>query len=171
GDGRGLAGAGAGSAGCARAMVPAHTVGVSTRSSLASRPAMLQSCRLRGVREAGADFVLPLAVAIFRATSPPMNVAVAIYVAHLTGTPLTATSIAAGAATALVIAIGTVSLPGTISFVTSIGPIALAMGVPVEPLALLVAVEMIPDIVRTLAIVTMDVAVTATVDRHTDSSD
>ena len=40
---------------------------------------------------------------------------------------------------AFVISIGSVSLPGTISFVVSIGPIALAMGVPVEPLALLVA--------------------------------
>ena len=44
------------------------------------------------------------------------------------------------------------------------------MGVPVEPLALLVAVEMLPDIMRTLGNVTMDVAVTATVDRNTDST-
>ena len=66
---------------------------------------------------------------------------------------------------ALVISVGTVSLPGSISFVVSIGPIALAMGVPVEPLALLVAVEMLPDIMRTVANVTLDVAVTAAVDR------
>ncbi|MGB3739091.1 MAG: cation:dicarboxylase symporter family transporter, partial [Pontixanthobacter sp.] len=47
-----------------------------------------------------------------------------------------------------------------------IGPIALAMGVPVAPLAILVAVEMIPDIMRTLTNVTMNVAVTAAVDRR-----
>jgi Na+/H+-dicarboxylate symporter len=35
----------------------------------------------------------------------------------------------------------------------------------VAPLALLVAVEMIPDIFRTIGNVTMDVAVTAVVDR------
>jgi proton glutamate symport protein len=58
-----------------------------------------------------------------------------------------------------------VSLPGSISFVISIGPIALAMGVPVEPLALLVAVEMLPDLMRTLGNVTMNVAVTSAVDR------
>ncbi|HSM53033.1 MAG TPA: cation:dicarboxylase symporter family transporter, partial [Erythrobacter sp.] len=46
-----------------------------------------------------------------------------------------------------------------------IGPIALAMGVPIEPLALLVAVEMLPDIMRTLGNVTMNVAVTSAVDR------
>ena len=38
------------------------------------------------------------------------------------------------------------------------------MGVPIGPLALLVAVEMLPDIVRTLANVTMNVALTGTVD-------
>ena len=43
--------------------------------------------------------------------------------------------------------------------------------VPVEPLALLVAVEMLPDIMRTLGNVTMDVAVTATVDRSSANSD
>ena len=38
------------------------------------------------------------------------------------------------------------------------------MGVPVGPLALLVAVEMLPDLMRTLGNVTLDVAVTAVVD-------
>jgi Na+/H+-dicarboxylate symporter len=41
----------------------------------------------------------------------------------------------------------------------------MALGVPVAPLALLVAVEMVPDIIRTLGNVTMDVAVTSAVDR------
>ena len=44
----------------------------------------------------------------------------------------------------------------------------MAMGVPIEPLALLVAVEMLPDIMRTLGNVTADVAVTAVVDRKDD---
>ena len=66
---------------------------------------------------------------------------------------------------ALLTTLGSVSLPGTISFVASVGPIALAMGVPLAPLALLVAVEMLPDIVRTVGNVTMDIAVTAAVDR------
>ena len=52
------------------------------------------------------------------------------------------------------------SLPGALSFVTSIAPIALAMGVPIEPLALLIAVEVVPDIFRTLGNVTWDVTVT-----------
>jgi len=150
----------------ARAMIPVQTVAFSTQSSLASLPAMLAACRTLGVSQARADFVLPLAVALFRATGPAMNLAVAIYVAWLTGTPITTASMAAGVGVALLTTLGSVSLPGTISFVTAIGPIALAMGVPIEPLALLVAVEMLPDLMRTLGNVTMDVAVTATVDRR-----
>jgi Na+/H+-dicarboxylate symporter len=95
-----------------------------------------------------------------------MNVAVVIYAAFLTGTEFTAANLAAGLGVALLTTVGSVSLPGTISFVASTGPIALAMGVPLEPLALLVAVEMLPDIMRTLGNVTMDVAVTATLERR-----
>jgi proton glutamate symport protein len=60
-----------------------------------------------------------------------------------------------------------VSLPGQVSFITAIAPICLLLGVPVEPLALLIAVEVLPDIVRTLGNVMHDVAVTATVSRQT----
>ncbi|NCP20230.1 MAG: dicarboxylate/amino acid:cation symporter [Erythrobacter sp.] len=152
----------------ARAMLPAQAVAISTQSSLASLPAMLATARRLGIGENVSDFVLPLSVAIFRATSPAMNLAVAIYVAHLFGIELTWPAMLAGLAVAFVISIGSVSLPGTISFVVSIGPIALAMGVPVEPLALLVAVEMLPDIMRTLANVTADVALASATDRNSD---
>lgn len=149
----------------ARAMLPAQAVAISTQSSLASVPAMLGVCRALGLKEESGEFVLPLAVALFRATGPAMNLAVAIYVAHLSGVELSAPVLAAGIAVALVTTLGAPSLPGAISFVSSIGPIALAMGVPVGPLALLVAVEVLPDIMRTLGNVTLDVAATATVDR------
>jgi proton glutamate symport protein len=151
----------------ARAMIPAQAVAISTQSSLASVPAMLDSAGRLGLRDQTADFVLPLAVAIFRATSPVMNLAVVIYVATLSGVQLSPMLMIIGIGVAFIISVGSVSLPGSISFVVSIGPIAIAMGVPVEPLALLVAVEMLPDIMRTLANVTMNVAVTATVDQST----
>lgn len=148
-----------------RAMTPVLAVAFSTQSSLASLPAMLGAARRLGVREATADFVLPLAVAIFRATSPAMNMAVAIYVAYLTGTELSLAALSAGVLVAFLVSLSSVSLPGTLSFVVSVGPIAMAMGVPIAPLGLLVAVEMLPDVMRTLGNVTMDVATTAAVDR------
>ncbi|MET1754061.1 cation:dicarboxylase symporter family transporter [Novosphingobium sp. RD2P27] len=154
--------------GFARALLPAQAVAFSTQSSLASLPAMLVSCRKLGLRESTSEFVLPLAVALFRSTGPGMNMAVVIYAAHLTGVTLTPAALAAGALTAFATTFGAVSLPGAISFVTSAGPVAIAMGVPVEPLALLVAVEMLPDLMRTIGNVTMDVAITTVVDRQED---
>jgi Na+/H+-dicarboxylate symporter len=66
---------------------------------------------------------------------------------------------------------GAVSLPGAISYVSSIAPIAAAMGVPIAPLGLLVAVETFPDIFRTLGNVTMDLAATATIARWSGTED
>lgn len=150
----------------ARAMLPVQTFALSTQSSLASLPVMLGACRDLDVRESTSEFVMPLAVALFRATSPAMNLAVAIYVAHLYGIAVPPLMMLAGGLVAILVSLSSVSLPGSISFVASVGPIAIAMGVPVEPLALLVAVEMLPDLMRTLGNVTMDVAVTAAVDRR-----
>ena len=150
---------------CTRAMLPVEAVALSTQSSLASLPAMLAACRRLGVAETSADFVLPLAVALFRATGPAMNLAVAIYIARLSGVTLTPAMMFAGITAASLTTLGAPSISGTVSYVSSIAPIALAMGVPVAPLGLLVAVEMLPDLMRTLGNVVMDVALTATIDR------
>ncbi|NCP15320.1 MAG: dicarboxylate/amino acid:cation symporter [Sphingomonadales bacterium] len=149
----------------AGAVLPAQAVALSTQSSLASLPAMLDSAGRLGLKPSTAEFVLPLAVVIFRATSAAMNLAVVYYIAVLAGVDVPVSVAIAGILIASVISLSAVSLPGSISFVVSIGPIALAMGVPVEPLALLVAVEMLPDLMRTLGNVTMNVAVTSAVDR------
>jgi Na+/H+-dicarboxylate symporter len=150
----------------ARATGPAQAVAISTQSSLASLPAMLRGAEGLGVPVATSGVTLPLAVAIFRVTGPPMNLAVAIYVAYWFGVPLGPAQLAAGVAVAAITTMGAVSLPGQISFVTSIAPICIAMGVPVAPLGLLVAVETIPDIFRTLGNVTMDLATTVTVSKR-----
>ena len=150
-----------------RAMIPSQTVAISTQSSLASLPAMLEAAKALGVPERNRDVSLPLAVALFRASGPAVNIAVAIYVAYWLQIELTWWNIAAGVAVASVASYWAVSLPGALSFVTSIAPIALVMGLPIEPLALLIAVEVIPDIFRTLSNVTMDVAVTGAVARGT----
>ncbi len=150
-----------------RAAIPAQAVAISTQSSLASLPAMLTGVDQLGVRRPVSEVILPIAVALFRVTSPAMNLGVAIYVAHWLGIALTPWHIAMGVAVAAVTTLGSVSLPGTISFIGSIAPICLAMGLPIEPLGLLVAIETFPDIMRTLGNVTMDIAVTAAIDRRT----
>lgn len=148
-----------------KAILTPQAVAISTQSSLASLPAMLKASEAVGVPAERADVILPIAVALFRFTGPAMNLAVAIYVAHFAGVTLDAPTLAVGVAVATMTSLASVSLPGTISFITAISPIAAAMGVPIAPLAILVAVEQLPDIFRTLGNVTMDVAVTAAIDK------
>ncbi len=148
-----------------RAAIPAQSVAISTQSSLASLPTMVEGAKQLGVGARSTDIVLPMAVAIFRATSPAMNLAVAIYVAHWLGIELSAQQLALGVAVAFITTLGSVSLPGTISFIAAVAPICMVMGIPIEPLGLLVAIETFPDIMRTLGNVTMDIAVTGTVAR------
>lgn len=146
-----------------RAALPAQAVAVSTQSSLACLPIMLKKAGELGVPAATGGVVLPLAVVMMRATGPAMNLAVAIYVATWFGVPFGPATLAVATVVAMLTSLGSVSLPGQVSFVSAIAPINAVFGVPVAPLGLLVAVETLPDIVRTLGNVTMDLAVTTTV--------
>ena len=145
----------------ARAVAPAQVVAVSTQSSLASLPVMIERARdWLGVPQTSAGLVLPLAVAVFRITSPVANLAVCLYVAQLHGVELSLGVLIAGGLTAIAVSIASVGLPGQVSFFAAIGPICLAMGLPLGVLPLLLAVEVIPDIFRTVGNVTADLAAT-----------
>lgn len=146
-----------------RESAPALAVALSTQSSLASMPAMLKATEAMGVPVATSGVVLPLCVAMLRATGPAMNLAVAIYVAGWFGVPISFATMAAATLVAVLTSLGSVSLPGQISFIGAISPIAVTLGVPVAPLGLLVAVETMPDIFRTVGNVIFDMAVTLTV--------
>ena len=65
------------------------------------------------------EFVLPLAVALFRATGPAMNIAVGIYLGTLLGVPMPFEAIAAAVLVSPLVSIGSPSLPNSISFVSS----------------------------------------------------
>lgn len=156
----------------ARGVAPAQVVAFSTQSSLASLPAMVEQARTAlGVSTTTAGLVLPLAVAVFRITSPVANLAVCIYVAHLHGIDLGPAAWIAGGVTALAVSVGSVGLPGQVSFFVSIAPICLAMGLPVQVLPLLLAVEVIPDIFRTIGNVTADLAAARIVEGRDAAAD
>ena len=149
----------------ARALVPVQAVAFSTQSSLGTLPVMVERAQdFLGIPERVAGLVLPLAVAIFRITSPVANLSVALFIAHVSGLEPSVGQMAAAGVVALAVSIGTVGLPGQVSFFASMAPICLALGVPLELLPLLLAVEVIPDIFRTLGNVSADMAVTAVLD-------
>ncbi len=144
----------------ARAALPAQVVALSTQSSLATLPAMIEAAPALGVERAAAGIILPLAVSIFRAASAAANIAVALYLAAVHGIVPGAGTIALGALVAAAVSLAAVGLPAQVSFFATIGPVCFALGVPVELLPLLLAVETIPDLFRTVGNVTADLAVT-----------
>jgi Na+/H+-dicarboxylate symporter len=155
----------------ARAAFPAQAIAFSTQSSIASLPAMIQaSDGALAVREASRSIVLPLAISLFRITSPPANLGVALYVAAMNGVDLGATQLVLGVLVAAVVSLAAVGLPSQITFFTTTGPICLAMGVPVEALPLLLAVETVPDIFRTVGNVTADMGVARILDQRRAAS-
>jgi Na+/H+-dicarboxylate symporter len=150
----------------AKAALPAQVVAVSTQSSLASLPAMIAAARPLDVNETKAGVVLPLAVSLFRAASAAANVAVAVYLAHVHGVELGIASLVVGACVAAAVSVAAVGLPAQVSFFAIIAPVCLAMGVPVTLLPLLLAIETLPDVFRTLGNVTADLAVARIVGRE-----
>lgn len=154
----------------ARATAPVLAAAFATQSSLACLPAMIERTRDDlGVPQRIAGLVLPLAVAVFRFTSPVVNLAVAIFVAHIYGIDPTPLQFAGAVLVALAVSVGSVGLPGQVSFIISVAPICLALGLPIELLPILLAVEVVPDIFRTLGNVTGDMAVTAILARDEPS--
>jgi Na+/H+-dicarboxylate symporter len=151
----------------AKAVAPAQAFAFSTQSSIASLPAMIEATSgPLSVEERVRNMVLPMAVSIFRITSAAANFAVALYVAALHGIEIGPGLFLVGMLVATVVSLAAVGLPSQVSFFTTIGPVCLAMGVPVELLPLLLAVETIPDIFRTVGNVTADIALTLIVDRR-----
>jgi proton glutamate symport protein len=154
----------------AAGILPAQVIAASTQSSLATLPAMVESAQNKlGCSPAVTALVLPLAVSLFRITSPVQYIGVSCYIAWIYGVDLSAAQLAMGAALAVVISLGSVGLPGQVSLMAMNMPVVQAMGLPVAPLGLMLAVETIPDAFATVGNVTGDLASTTVVARKTDS--
>ncbi|MBN8714078.1 MAG: dicarboxylate/amino acid:cation symporter [Xanthomonadales bacterium] len=152
------------------ALVPPQVVAFSTQSSLASLPAMLESADERlGYPRQVTSLVLPMAVTLCRLTSPVQYVTSAVFIAWAFGIDLTSTQLIGGALLAVVISLGSVGLPGAVVFMATNLPVAQAMGVPVSPLGLMLAVDTLPDTLATLGNVTADMTATSVVVRQSRS--
>ncbi|MBL0163688.1 MAG: cation:dicarboxylase symporter family transporter [Xanthomonadales bacterium] len=148
----------------AAAILPAQIVAASTQSSLASLPAMIESARGRLAHPpAVAALVLPMAVSLFRITSPVQYIGAASFIAWIYGIDVPAAQIAAASALAVVISLGSVGLPGQVSFMATTMPVTSAMGLPLDPLGLLLAVDTIPDVFATVGNVSADLTASSIV--------
>jgi Na+/H+-dicarboxylate symporter len=148
----------------ARASAPAQSVALGTQSSLASLPAMIQAAeeRLR-LSPRATGVVLPLAVSVFRFSTPIWLIVASFFVAQLYDIALTPAQIGTVGVMSVVMSIGGVGLPSGASYFGPITPVFLSIGLPVEAIAVLFAVDTIPDMVETVSNVTADLAAAAIV--------
>lgn len=135
----------------ARAVYPAQLVAVSTRSSLASLPALVEGARDRLALSAAArGFVLPLAAATFKINRTTSSTIKLLFMAHLYGIALEPTQIITFVLTVVILSFSSLGLPGGGTAFKTL-PAYLAAGMPIEAVVLLEAVDVIPDIFKTLA--------------------
>ena len=140
----------------ARGVAPAQLVAVSTRSSIASLPALVEGARDRlRLPATGTSFVLPLSVSIFKVNRPISAVVKLMLVAHLYGIQLRPTTLVIFLATVMIISFTAAGIPQSGPGMKTI-PAYLAAGVPIEAIIVIEAVESIPDIFKTLLNVTGD---------------
>ncbi len=145
-------------------LVPVQVVAASTQSSLATLPAMLDSAQNKlGYPARISGLVLPMAVSLFRVTSPIQYLVTACFVAWSMGIDLGPAQLVTGVVLAVLVSMGSVGLPGQAIFLATNVPVSQAMGLPIAPLAVLMAVDAIPDVLATVGNVTGDMTATAVV--------
>lgn len=145
----------------ARAAGPAQAVAAGTQSSLATLPAMILSAKAMGIEERDASVALPIAVAVFKITAPTNTLLAALTLAWMGGVSVSPVQIMLAIPLAVLASLMILSLPGAISTYAGTAPTVIAFGAPIELLPILVAVDVLPDMLRTVANVTYDLVATA----------
>jgi Na+/H+-dicarboxylate symporter len=137
----------------ASAALPAQAVAFSSRSSLAALPAMIAAARQAlNLPATASGFVLPLAVSIFRLNVPIAWVLGFVFLGKLYGMEMSTATLATVVVTATLISFSVPGLPSASLFLLS--PVLAEHGLPVEGVGILIAVDAIPDMFKTLANVT-----------------
>jgi Na+/H+-dicarboxylate symporter len=151
----------------AQAAAPAQAVAFSSRSSLASLPALIDSAtRLQLPREI-TGFVLPLAVSVFKLTSPIYWTAGAILIARLYGVEFGPAQVFTMAGAAVLLNAATPGIPSGGLLIQA--PVYTMLGLPLEGIGLLIAVDTIPDMFKTAFNVTADLTVAVVLGRYVSS--
>jgi Na+/H+-dicarboxylate symporter len=153
----------------ARAALPAQAVAFSSRSSLAALPALIDSARTRlHLREEIPSFFIPLAVVLFRVGAACGLTTGALFLARVYGVGVSSAQLATIVVTAVATSFSIPGIPG--GSIIAMVPVLTAVGLPVEGIGILFGVDTIPDMFRTTANVTGQLAAAVIVSREDRSA-
>jgi Na+/H+-dicarboxylate symporter len=146
----------------ARAALPAQIVAVTTRSSMAALPVMVTSAEeTLQLPRAVTSFALPFAVSTFRLNQAVSWVVMALFAAKLYGVDLGATAVVTLAVTSVLMSFSVPGIPSASLFV--VAPFFSSVGIPPEAIGVLIALDLIPDVFKTLLNVTGQLGAVAVV--------
>ncbi len=145
-----------------RAVLPAQLIAFSSSSSIASLPALVEGAE-QGLHLPAkvTGFVLPLAVSTFKFGVPVSWPIGALFVAWFYGVPLHAAQYVTIAFACIFLGFVAPGVPRGAFLM--LAPLFLAIGLPVEGIGILIAVDAIPDLFATVANATGDLAATVLV--------
>ena len=137
----------------AAALAPAQTVAGPTLSSLAALPLMVDAAeRQLGYARATAGLILPLTVSILRPSAPVAQIVATLFTAHWNSIVLSPIDLLTLAVVVTLMIFATPGVPNG-SFVVMV-PVFQSLGLPIEGIGLLLAVDVIPDFAKTILNVT-----------------
>jgi Na+/H+-dicarboxylate symporter len=137
----------------AKAAAPAQAVGFTSRSSLAALPACIEAARtdLRLPDEI-ASFFLPLAASMFRVGGAIAQVVGVLFVARLYGVSLNPAQVGTVILAVIPASLTIPGIPG--GAIITVSPVLASVGLPAEGIGILLGVDTISDMFRTMANVT-----------------
>ncbi|MFL6595656.1 MAG: dicarboxylate/amino acid:cation symporter [Chthoniobacterales bacterium] len=146
----------------ARAALPGQLIAFSSSSSIASLPALVQGAEqeLKLPKEV-TGFVLPLAVSMFKFAGPVAWSIGSLFVAWFYGVELHTPQYLTIAFAAVFLGFAAPGVPRGAFLM--LAPLFLAIGLPVEGIGILIAVDAIPDLFATVTNATGDLAATTLV--------
>lgn len=153
----------------ARAALPGQLIAFSSSSSIASLPALVEGAEdvLKLPKEV-TGFVLPLAVSMFKFAGPVAWPIGSLFVAWFYGVELHASQYLTIAFAAIFLGFAAPGVPRGAFLM--LAPLFLAIGLPVEGIGILIAVDAIPDLFATVTNATGDLAATVLVARFSSST-
>ncbi len=141
----------------ATAVAPAQVIALGSRSSSAALPAMIDAARdALGLPPQIVNFVLPMAVSIFRVSVPISFVLGGLFLGKLYGVEVGTPQVVSLAIASVLLSFSVPPVPSGSLFIMA--PAFVEMGIPVEGVAILIALDVIPDLLKTATIVTAHMA-------------
>jgi len=153
----------------AKAALPAQLIALSSSSSLAALPALVEAAEdALALPKQVTGFMLPLGAAMFKLAAPTTWTAGAMFIAWFYNVPMHAPELFTIALASVFLGFASPGIPrGGFIMLT---PLLLAVGLPVEGVGILIAVDAIPDTLATVLNVTGNLVATVLVARRTRTS-